>query len=107
MSKVVEVSDQNFEMEVIKSDVPVVVDFWAPWCGPCRRVSPIIEKLSEEYIDRIKFGKINVDENPDMAQEYQVMSIPYLLFVKDGQQADSVLGAVPETVLRSRCEALL
>ena len=107
MSKVVEVSDQNFEMEVIKSDIPVVIDFWAPWCGPCRRVSPIIEKLSEEYTGRIKFGKINVDENPDMAREYQVMNIPYLLFVKDGQQADSVLGAVPEMVLRSTCEALL
>jgi len=102
-----EVSDQNFEMEVIKSDIPVVVDFWAPWCRPCHMVSSIIEKLSEEYANRIKFGEINVDENPEMAQEYQVMSIPYLLFVKDGRQADSALGAVPERVLRSRCEALL
>ncbi|RLC62188.1 MAG: thioredoxin [Chloroflexi bacterium] len=104
---VIEVSDQTFETEVIKCDMPVVVDFWAPWCGPCRMIAPVTEKLAEEYAGRVKFCKLNVDDNPEVARKYRVMSIPLLLFFKDGKQVDSALGAVPESALQPKVKALL
>ena len=104
---VLEINDQNFADEVIKSQIPVAVDFWAPWCGPCRALAPVTEKLAEAYAGKVKFCKINVDENPAMSQKYKVMSIPLVLFFKAGVQKDSSLGAVPEATLRTKIQALL
>jgi thioredoxin 1 len=107
MSKVIEVTDQTFEKEVLRSDLPTEVDFWAPWCGPCLRVSPIYDRLSEEYDGRFKFCKINVDENQRTAMKYQIMSIPMQMFFADGDKVDEILGAVPEQVIRSMVESVL
>jgi thioredoxin 1 len=104
---VVEITDQNFDTEVVQSTVPVVVDFWAPWCMPCRMLAPLTEKLAETYAGKVKFCKINVDENPKASARYQVMSIPTVLFFKGGEQTNSSIGAVPETVLKPKVESLL
>jgi thioredoxin 1 len=107
MSKVIEVTDQIFEEEVLNSDIPTEVDFWAPWCGPCMIVSPIYDKLSEEYDGRMKFCKINVDENPQTAVKYQIMSIPMQMYFADGQKVDEILGAVPERTIRTMVEGIV
>jgi len=104
---VIDVSDQTFENEVIKSALPVLLDLWAPWCGPCRMVAPVIESLAGKYNGKIKFCRLNVDENPQTAVKYRIMSIPTLMFFKDGQVADTVIGAVPERVLQPKIDALL
>jgi len=104
---VINASDQNFEDEVIKSTMPVLVDLWAPWCGPCRMVAPVIEKLAEKYDGKMKFCRLNVDENPQTAAKYRIMSIPTLMFFKDGKAVDTVIGAVPERVLQPKIDALL
>ena len=106
---VVEINDTNFEQEVIKSDVPTLVDFWAAWCGPCRMLGPVIDKLSEDtdYEGKFKFCKINVDENPQMSQKYQVMSIPLVLFFKGGEKVDQSLGAVPENAIKEKINAII
>ena len=107
MSRIVEVTDQSFEGEVLNSDLPTEVDFWAPWCGPCRMVIPIYEKLAEEYAGRFKFCMINVDENKETAIKYQIMSIPMQKFFYNGEAVDEILGAVPEQIIRAKVEDVL
>ena len=87
-------TDDNFEQEVIKSEKPVLVDFWAPWCGPCRAIGPVVEELAEAYKDRVKVAKLNIDDNPKTATVYGVMSIPTLILFKDGKALDKVVGLV-------------
>ena len=91
-----EVTDKNFDEEVLKAKEPVLVDFWAPWCGPCQFTSPIVEELGKEYQGKLKVAKVNVDENPATAQRFTVMSIPTFLFFKDGKVVDSMIGAAPK-----------
>ena len=104
---VIDVSDQTFESEVIKSNQPVLLDLWAPWCGPCRMIAPVVDKLAEKYNDKMKFCRLNVDENPQTAAKYRIMSIPTLLFFKGGEAVDTVVGAVPERVLQPKIDSLL
>ena len=104
--KPIELTDDNFEDEVIGSDRPVLVDFWATWCGPCRQIAPIVEDLAEEFDGRAKVGKVDVDNNPQTAQQFGVRSIPTLLFFKDGEVADQLVGAVPKKKLTEKLEAL-
>ena len=104
---VIEITDESFEGEVLKSNEPVVVDFWAPWCGPCQMIAPITEKLSNEYKGKVKFCKLNVDENPQAARKYQIMSIPMLLFFNNGKVIDESLGAVPENIIQAKVDAIL
>jgi thioredoxin 1 len=92
----IHVTDNTFEQEVIKSERPVLVDFWAPWCGPCRAIGPVVEDLAEAYKDRIKVAKLNIDDNPKTATVYGVMSIPTLILYKDGKALDKVVGLVPK-----------
>jgi len=104
---VTEVTDQDFEEEVIKSTLPVLVDLWAPWCGPCRIVAPVVDKLAERYEGKFKFCRLNVDGNPQTAAKYRIMSIPTLMFFKDGEAVDTVIGAVPEQALQPKIDELL
>ena len=104
---VIDITDQNFEDEVIKSALPVLVDLWAPWCGPCRIVAPVVDKLAERYEGKFKFCRLNVDENPQTASKYRVMSIPTLMFFKGGEAVDTVIGAVPERALEPKIDGLL
>ena len=107
MGKVLEVTDQSFEKEVLKSDLPTEVDFWAPWCGPCRMVSPIYDRLAEEYENKFKFCKLNVDENRSTAMKYRIMSIPTQIFFVNGKKVNEILGAVPELGIRAVVDELL
>lgn len=102
-----EFTDENFGKEVLQSEIPVLVDFWAPWCGPCKVLGPTIDELAEEYKDKgVKIGKMNVDENPTVPGKFGIMSIPTLIFFKDGQPQDQVVGAQPKERLAEKLDAL-
>ena len=96
MAHPVEVTDATFQEEVLKSNVPVLVDFWAVWCGPCRTIHPIIEELAQEYDGRLKVARLDVDKNNQIASQFRIMSIPSLLFFKNGEKVDQIIGAVPK-----------
>ena len=101
---VTEVTDNNFQAEVIESELPVLVDFWAPWCGPCRMVGPVIEEIAQERGDGLKVVKLNIDENQETAVKFNVMSIPTLIVFRDGAVAKTVVGAYPKRKLEEQLE---
>jgi thioredoxin 1 len=103
----IHVSDAAFDQAVLKSKVPVVVDFWAPWCGPCRMIAPTLEKLAGEYAGKVVIAKVNTDDNAEYAMKYGVQGIPTLLFVRDGQIVDRLVGAAPYPMIKQRVEALV
>ncbi|KAF0152653.1 MAG: thioredoxin [Ignavibacteria bacterium] len=100
-------TDDNFDAEAIKSDIPVVVDFWATWCGPCRTIAPIIEELSGQYEGKVKIGKLDVDENQQVAIKYGVRSIPTVLIMKGGEIKDTIIGAVPKSTFVEKIDKVL
>ena len=104
---VLTLGDENFDKEVLKSTVPVLVDFWAPWCAPCRMVAPAVEEIATKYAGQVKVGKLNIDEHQAVPQQYNVMSIPTLLVFKNGQPIDQVVGAVPKTHLENMVKKAL
>lgn len=107
MAKALELTDSNFNDEVIQADTPVLVDFWAEWCGPCRMVGPVVEELAGDYEGRVKVGKVDVDSNPQISMQYGIRSIPSLLIFKNGEVVDQIVGAVPKTHLQKQLDAQL
>ena len=107
MSTAAAVTDSSFEEEVLQCEVPVLVDFWAPWCGPCRMVAPVVDEIATQYTGQVKVVKINTDENPNVASKYGIRSIPTLMIFKGGQRVDLVVGAVPKTTLAKTLEKYL
>jgi len=102
-----EVTRDNFDAEILRSKLPVIVDFWAPWCGPCRIVGPVLEKLSNEYTNKLAFAKLNVDDNQEIAAKYDVRGIPCMIIFSNGSEVDRIIGSYPETQLRSKIDLIL
>lgn len=107
MSEVVHITDADFEKEILKSDIPAMVDFWADWCGPCKMVAPTIEELAEEFKGKIKIAKMNVDQNHNTPARFGIRSIPTMIFFKNGEVANVVIGAQPKEILKRELEKLL
>ncbi|MFA9407418.1 MAG: thioredoxin [Candidatus Dadabacteria bacterium] len=107
MSRIIVLNDENFENEVLNSETPVLVDFWAQWCGPCRALAPVIEEIAEEYGDKLKVGKLNVDENPGAPSAFEIRSIPTLIVFKDGAVVDRVVGALPKNQITDLVDTAL
>ncbi len=107
MSKPVAIDDANFAEVVLQAKTPVLVDFWAPWCGPCRIVAPVVDELAEEYEGRVSFGKVNVDDSSKIASQYGIMSIPTLILFKDGKPVSNIVGFRPKDELKQNLEAAL
>ncbi len=104
---IVDLTSAVWDSEIVQSSGLVMVDFWAVWCGPCRMIAPTIEELAKEYAGKIKVGKLNTDENPEVATKYKIMGIPTVMFFKDGQKVDQVVGAVPKPQLKAKIDSLL
>jgi len=104
---IVVATTSTWESEILKSKGLVMVDFWAVWCGPCRIIAPTVEELAKEYSGKVKVAKLNTDENPDIASRYKIMGIPTVMFFKDGQKVDQIVGAVPKPQLKAKIDALL
>ena len=102
-----DITKDSFEKEVLRSSLPVVVDFWAPWCGPCRIVSPVLEKLSKEYTAKLKFAKLNVDDSQEIAGKHDVRGIPCMITFSNGKEVDRIIGAFPEDTLRKKLDLIL
>ncbi len=107
MAKPIHVTDADFQATVLDSKVPVFVDFWADWCGPCHMIAPVVEELAEEYDGKFSFTKVDVDANPNTAMQFGIRSIPTMLLFKDGKVADQVIGAVPKAMLKSKIDKVL
>jgi thioredoxin 1 len=107
MAAITEVTDTNFQSEVIESDQPVLVDFWAPWCGPCRMVAPVLEEIASEKGDQLRIVKLNTDENPEVSAQFEVLSIPTLILFRNGQVAKKIIGAYPKKRLEAEIEPAL